>query len=93
MYVGVALRLYLVVDIGYHADIEKVVEFAELLQELGFEVSLYVNFKPMIRGARLSLNGVVLDGILDYAEDESILEIVEGILSIYNVSNGLEVAA
>jgi len=87
------MRLYLVVDIGHRADIEKVVEFAELLRELGFEVSLYVNFKPMIRGARLSLNGVVLDEVLDYDKDESILEVVEGILSIYNVSNGLEVAA
>ncbi|HIP65672.1 MAG TPA: hypothetical protein EYH08_03995 [Pyrodictium sp.] len=87
------MRLYLVVDIGHRADIEKVVEFAELLRELGFEVSLYVNFKPMIRGARLSLNGVVLDEVLDFDKDESILEVVEGILSIYNVSNGLEVAA
>jgi len=87
------MRLYLVVDIGHRADIEKVVEFTELLRELGFEVSLYVNFKPMIRGARLSLNGVVLDEVLDFDKDESILEVVEGILSIYNVSNGLEVAA
>ena len=87
------MKLYLVVDIGYSANIEEIVEFAKLLRELGFEVSLYVNFNPMIRGARLSLNGVVLDGILDYCEDDSILEVVEGILSIYNVSNGLEAAA
>lgn len=87
------MKLYLVVDIGYSANIEEIVEFAELLRELGFEVSLYVNFNPMIRGARLSLNGVVLDGILGYSGDDSILEVVEGILSIYNVSSGLEAAA
>ncbi|HIP85681.1 MAG TPA: hypothetical protein EYH26_04130 [Pyrodictium sp.] len=87
------MKLYLIVDIGYSADIEKIVEFAELLRELGFEISLYVNFKPRIKGARLSLNGIVLNGILDYAEDNSILEVVEGILSIYNVPNELEVAA
>ena len=87
------MKLYLVVDIGYSANIEEVVEFAELLRELGFEVSLYVNFNPMMRGARLSLNGVVLNGILDCSKDDLILEVVEGILSIYNVSSRLEVAA
>jgi len=87
------VKLYLVVDIGYSANIEEIVGFAELLRELGFEVSLYVNFNPMMRGARLSLNGVVLDRVLDYDEDDLILEVVEGILLIYNVSGRLEAAA